>query len=82
MTRKHDIIQFVISLLILAVVGVLTHLAFAKFDLTEEKRHTLTDATIELLESTGDQIFIRCYLHGDFPAKFTRLENHRAGSTL
>lgn len=74
MTRRQDIIQFTISLLILVVAFFIGQLIFTKIDLTEEKRHTLTEATTELLDSLDNQILVRCYLHGDFPAKFKRLE--------
>ncbi len=74
MTKRNDILQFSISLLILVVGFFICQLVFTKFDLTEEKRHTLTEATTELLDSIDNQILVRCYLHGDFPAKFKRLE--------
>jgi ABC-2 type transport system permease protein len=74
MTKRNDILQFSISLLILVVGFFICQLVFTKFDLTEEKRHTLTEATTELLDSVDNQILVRCYLHGDFPAKFKRLE--------
>jgi len=74
MSKKGNLIQFVLSLAILVVIGLLSSFAFTKFDLTEEKRHTLTPSTIELLGGLEDQVFIKCYLHGEFPAKFKRLE--------
>ena len=48
---------------------------FARFDLTSEKRYTLTPATIELLNEVDDVIFIRVYLDGDLPAGFRRLRD-------
>ena len=74
MSKKGNLIQFVLSLGILVVIGILSSLAFTKIDLTEEKRHTLTPSTIQLLGDLEDQVFIKCYLHGEFPAKFKRLE--------
>jgi ABC-2 type transport system permease protein len=47
-------------------------------DLTSEKRHTLTEGTILLmdeLEENGHEVIITCYLTGDFPAQWKRLEN-------
>jgi gliding-associated putative ABC transporter substrate-binding component GldG len=74
MSKKGNLIQFVLSLGILVVIGLLSSFAFTKFDLTEEKRHTLTSSTVEMLENLDDQVFVKCYLHGEFPAKFKRLE--------
>lgn len=42
-------------------------------DLTEEQRYTLTEATNELLDSLEDEVFVTCYLAGEFPAQWTRL---------
>lgn len=47
------------------------------FDLTAEKRHTLTEGSIQLLneiEERGTDAVVTCYLHGDYPAAWKRLE--------
>jgi ABC-2 type transport system permease protein len=44
-------------------------------DLTSDKRHTMTDASVELLESLDDELFITCYLDGKYPANWKRLEH-------
>jgi len=72
--KRNDLFQLIISLAILAAIGALTSLVYTKFDLTSEKRHTLTEATISLLDSLDDQVHIRCYMTGEFPAKYKRLE--------
>lgn len=45
-----------------------------QWDFTEEKRFTLTPATHELLGELEDEVFITCYLAGDYPAQWKRLE--------
>lgn len=73
-SKRNDLFQlFVILAIILATSFVLSGFFF-KWDLTEEKRHSLTPATIEMLEKLDDNIFVRCYLHGEFPSEFKRLE--------
>jgi ABC-2 type transport system permease protein len=72
--QKTDAIQFLTSCAILMVVVVLSSFVFTKFDLTEEKRHTLTSASIDMLSSLDDQVYIKCYLHGEYPARFQRFE--------
>jgi len=59
---------------ILLLASYILSVVFFKWDLTEEKRHTLTPATKEMLGNLEDKIFIRCYLTGEFPASFKRLE--------
>ncbi|MDP4827837.1 MAG: GldG family protein, partial [Flavobacteriales bacterium] len=72
--KRDDLLQFVLSSAILVVVLIAGQYAFFKVDLTEEKRHTITNATESLLGQLEDDIYIRCYLHGNFPAKYKRLE--------
>lgn len=73
-TKRNDIIRLVTTLGIVVLGALVLSVKFFKLDLTEEKRHSLTEATVALLDSLDDQIFIRCYLHGDFPAEFKKME--------
>ena len=58
-------------LLLLGIFGVFSH----RFDLTAEKRYTLSDATIATLKSVKEPLTIDVYLEGDFPANFKQLQN-------
>ena len=48
---------------------------YAQFDLTEEKRFTLTNGSRELLRNLDDVVTITVLLEGSFPAGFKRLQN-------
>ena len=72
--RKH-IIRFLINLTIILLVAIISSMAFIRWDLTEEKRYSLTPATIELLENLDSKVLVNVYLKGDYPADFKRLEN-------
>lgn len=47
----------------------------SRFDLTNDKRFTLTMATKKLLSSLQDKVEIKIFLKGEFPAAFRRLAN-------
>src|SRR5687767_172734 len=47
----------------------------ARFDLTKEKRYTLSKATKDLLRNLGEPVTIDVFLKGDFPAGFKKLAN-------
>jgi hypothetical protein len=47
----------------------------ARFDLTKEKRYTLSKATKELLKNLDDNVSIDVFLKGEFPAGFRKLAN-------
>jgi gliding-associated putative ABC transporter substrate-binding component GldG len=72
--RRDDLLGLALSLGIVLAGALILSYYFFKIDLTEEKRHTLTPSTISMLEGLDDQIFVRVYLHGKFPAGFKRLE--------
>ena len=46
-----------------------------RFDLTQEKRYTLSESTIKVLESVKKPLTFEVYLDGDFPASFRQLQN-------
>lgn len=66
-------LKYIISaiVLLLGAFGVFSH----RFDLTKEKRYTLSDATIATLKSVQEPLTIDVYLEGDFPANFKQLQN-------
>ena len=46
-----------------------------RWDLTEDKRYSLNDATIQLVESLDEPLEVTVYLDGDLNAGFKRLLN-------
>lgn len=71
--KRQNIIQLLLSLVIIVLVNIIGHYAFTRIDLTSEKRYSLSDATREILEEVDDIVFFQVYLEGDFPAGFKRL---------
>jgi ABC-2 type transport system permease protein len=54
------------------------HIVHFSVDLTSEKRHTLTEGSLQLMEelnADSRDVIVTCYLTGDFPAQWKRLEN-------
>ncbi len=76
--QKNKRIQSFIQLALLAgsllFVNILGNYFYTNFDLTEEKRYTLTDASQELLNGLDDVVYIQVLLDGEFPAGFKRLQ--------
>jgi len=63
-----------IIILLVFLLGILGIFKF-RIDLTQEKRYTLSDNTIKVLESVKKPLNIDVYLEGDFPASFRQLQN-------
>lgn len=71
----RDIFQLVTVIGIVIAVNVLSGFFFTRFDLTTEKRYTLSDTSKELLESLEDVVYLKVYLDGELPAGFRRLRD-------
>jgi len=72
MSNKYSKIAFV--LLGLLLINFISSKIYKRFDLTEDKRYTLSTATKSIVENIEDIITIKVYLQGDFPAEFKRLQ--------
>ncbi len=73
--RRRNVTWLVLMLAVVGLVNYIASFVFARIDLTSEKRYTLSDATRHLLRGLDDVLYVRVYLHGDFPPGFRRLEN-------
>lgn len=73
--KKSNPAQFVITILILITVNFAGSITFTRFDLTEEKRHTLASTTVNLVENKlKDIVTFRIFLCGDLPSDLKRIE--------
>jgi len=59
----------------LYIINLLASTFHSRFDLTKEKRYTLSKATKDLLKNLDDDLQIDVFLKGDFPAGFRKLAN-------
>lgn len=66
---------WIFLLLILFVINFLAFSFHTRFDLTKEKRYTLSTVTKQALRSLDDNVTIEIFLKGDFPAGFKKLAN-------
>ena len=71
--KKNQIVAFLITAVIVVVLNVIGSFVFTRFDLTSEKRYTLSPTTKEILGDLNDYVYFKVYLEGDFPAGFKKL---------
>lgn len=71
--RKTHLIQLALILVVIVLLNVIGSFIFTRFDLTSEKRFTLSKATRGILNELDDYVYFRVYLEGDFPAGFKNL---------
>lgn len=74
--RRQNILGIIAVLLVLVFANVISSYLFRRFDLTSEKRYTLSESTKDVLKGLDDQVLFRVYLEGDdLPAEYRRFRN-------
>lgn len=70
--------EYTLKFLILLTLVVLVNLAMRhqifRWDLTEEKRYSMNEATISMLQNLEEPVYVEVYLAGDINAEFSRLQ--------
>lgn len=72
--RKVELTRWLLGTAIATVVYFIALSIPVQFDFTSDKRFTMTSASVDLLQNVDDEIFVTCYLSGDYPANWKRLE--------
>ena len=71
--KRNEIMSLIITLIIIVLINIIGSFVYTRFDLTSEKRYTLSDTSKEILKDLDDYVYFRVYLEGDFPAGFKKL---------
>lgn len=71
--KRNQLISFGITVVIIIVINIIASFVYTRFDLTSEKRYTLSDTSKEILKNLDDYVYFRIYLEGEFPAGFKKL---------
>jgi len=72
---QGNIIQIVSIILLIIAVNIISSYNFMRFDLTAEKRYSISETTNSILKNLDDYITIKVYLDGTLPAEYKRLRN-------
>tara|TARA_R110000868_G_scaffold149519_4_gene371993 strand:+ start:1300 stop:2967 length:1668 start_codon:yes stop_codon:yes gene_type:complete len=65
----------IILIIVLFAINYISSMAFKRFDLTQDKRYTLSDASLNIIKDVNSPIIIDVFLTGnDFPSEFKRLQ--------
>ena len=57
--KKSQIVSFLVTLVIIIVINVIGSFVFTRFDLTSEKRYTLSNTTKEILGDLNDYVYFK-----------------------
>lgn len=73
--KKHALKQLGILIVGLIVLNVFGNYFFKRFDLTADKRYTLSETSLNLIKQVDSPLYIDVYLEGQFPGEFKRLQS-------
>lgn len=73
LAKRKWLTSFLISVVLIVTINVIGSFVFTRFDLTSEKRYSLSDTTKQTLRDLDDFVYFKVYLEGDFPAGFKKL---------
>lgn len=71
---KRTGIHIVLVFIALVAINFTASKLYKRFDLTSDKRYTLSKTTENIVNNLQETAFVNVYLEGDFPAEFKRLQ--------
>lgn len=74
MKRTDHLRKLAITIAVLILINVVSHFVFKRFDLTQDKRYTLSETSFAILEDVKQPMHIDIFLEGDFPGEFRKLQ--------
>ena len=74
MKKKESFKALLYSIIIMVLINLIGSYINFNYDLTAEKRHTISDMSEETLHNLDDIVYVKVFLKGEYPSGFKRLE--------
>jgi len=74
-SNKNNIKSLLIVVAVLLILNVIGNYFFHRFDLTKDKRYTLSSTSLKIIKQVENPLYVKIYLQGDLPAEFKRLQS-------
>ena len=72
--KKNSLKSVVIIIAVLLILNIIGNFFFHRFDLTKDKRYTLSTTSLNIIKQVENPMFIKVYMQGNLPAEFKRLQ--------
>ncbi|WP_299113889.1 gliding motility-associated ABC transporter substrate-binding protein GldG [uncultured Winogradskyella sp.] len=73
--KKNKTLIYILAIIIgLVIINAVSSMLYGRFDLTKDKRYTLSEASKQLITSIDSPLIIDVFLEGDFPSEFRLLQ--------
>jgi len=73
-SKKKNLRQLLTLFVVLIGINCISSYFFKRFDLTNDKRYTLSESSLKILEEIKEPVFIDVFLEGNFPGDIKRLQ--------
>ena len=74
-SNKNNLKSLLGILTVVLFLNVLSNGFFHRFDLTKDKRYTLSPISLNIIKQVQNPLSVKIYLQGDLPAEFKRLQS-------
>ncbi|MXN89911.1 gliding motility-associated ABC transporter substrate-binding protein GldG [Flavobacterium sp. Sd200] len=74
-TKQKNLVRLGITAAALLALNFAGSYVFKRFDLTADKRYTLSEASVAVTQKVQEPLYIDIFLGGDLPPEFKRLQN-------
>ncbi|RZJ66142.1 MAG: gliding motility-associated ABC transporter substrate-binding protein GldG [Flavobacterium sp.] len=72
--KKKNLKNLAITIAVLVAVNLIGTKVFQRYDMTQDKRYTLSKTSFAILENVREPMYIDVFLDGDFPGEFKKLQ--------
>ena len=74
-SNKKNIKSLLGIITLILFLNVVSNGFFHRFDLTKDKRYTLSTTSLNIVKQVENPLYVKIYLQGDLPAEFKRLQS-------
>ena len=71
---NNPLVRLLVQVIAVVAVALILSIYYYRFDLTEEKRYTLSDYTTETLQDLDEEIHVKVYLDGELNIPFYKMQ--------
>ena len=73
-TKNNNLKNILIVVAVLLLVNAIGNSFFYRFDLTKDKRYTLSPTSLAIIKQIKEPLAVKIYMQGDLPPEFKRLQ--------
>ena len=73
-TANNNIKKIALTIGLIVILNLASHFLYKRFDLTADKRYTLSQTSLNIVADVKEPLYIDVFLEGDFPGEFKKLQ--------